>query len=273
MPEFTGKERDTETGLDYFGARYMSSAQGRFTSPDKPFADQHHEDPQSWNMYGYVRNNPLKNTDPDGRACSSLIGNTKSGFCQRASEYSSARFDADPRVSSQTRFFAAAAAVSEGVANVDGPGFISRRFVSPETATFLEKNIGQDLEQLNSRTVEDIRSGSLAGPNLDARLVHMEQTEVQKQLDSLNKSDSGAYAKTISEINSVLNPGKAGQVASSLFSTDRAFGGVLNGVRKDLGRNIDFSKQSDREAIGNALIQHLRQKGGCDVSNSVTVCK
>ena len=39
---FTGKERDTETvsstteGLDYFGARYMSSAQGRFTSPD-PF--------------------------------------------------------------------------------------------------------------------------------------------------------------------------------------------------------------------------------------------
>ncbi len=31
---FTGKERDAETGLDYFGARYMSSAQGRFTSPD-----------------------------------------------------------------------------------------------------------------------------------------------------------------------------------------------------------------------------------------------
>ena len=103
--------------------------------------------------------------------------------------------------------------------------------------------------------------------------MHMEQTEVQKQLDSLNKSDSGAYAKTISEINSVLNPGIAGQVASSLFSTDRAFGGVLNGVRKSLGRNLDFSKQSDREAIGNALIQHLRQKGGCDVSNNVTVCE
>jgi RHS repeat-associated protein len=31
---YTGKERDAETGLDYFGARYMSSAQGRFTSPD-----------------------------------------------------------------------------------------------------------------------------------------------------------------------------------------------------------------------------------------------
>lgn len=32
--KFTGKERDAETGLDYFQTRYMSSAQGRFTSPD-----------------------------------------------------------------------------------------------------------------------------------------------------------------------------------------------------------------------------------------------
>ena len=63
----TGKERDLETGLDYFGARYMSSAQGRFTSPDAPFADQKPEDPQSWNLYGYVRNNPLRYTDPTGR--------------------------------------------------------------------------------------------------------------------------------------------------------------------------------------------------------------
>ncbi len=65
--EFTGKERDAETGLDYFGARYLSSAQGRWTSPDAPFADQHLEEPQSWNLYGYVRNNPLKYFDPNGR--------------------------------------------------------------------------------------------------------------------------------------------------------------------------------------------------------------
>ena len=58
----TGKERDAETGLDYFdyfGARYFSAAQRRFTSPDKPFADQDPYDPQSWNLYSYVRNNPL----------------------------------------------------------------------------------------------------------------------------------------------------------------------------------------------------------------------
>ena len=65
--KFTGKERDAETGLDYFGARYFSGAQGRFTSPDAPFADQHPEDPQSWNLYGYSRNNPLRYVDPTGQ--------------------------------------------------------------------------------------------------------------------------------------------------------------------------------------------------------------
>jgi RHS repeat-associated protein len=64
---FTGKERDAETGLDYFGARYFSGAQGRMTSPDEPFADQHPEDPQSWNLYAYTRNNPLLFVDPTGR--------------------------------------------------------------------------------------------------------------------------------------------------------------------------------------------------------------
>jgi RHS repeat-associated protein len=67
--QFTGKERDAETGLDYFLARYYSGAQGRFLSPDAVLADQHKEDPQSWNMYSYVRNNPVTNTDPDGRDC------------------------------------------------------------------------------------------------------------------------------------------------------------------------------------------------------------
>lgn len=62
---YTGKERDAESGLDYFGARYYGSNMGRFMSPDKP-VDQHPEDPQSWNLYTYVRNNPLSSIDQDG---------------------------------------------------------------------------------------------------------------------------------------------------------------------------------------------------------------
>ena len=74
--EFTGKERDAETGLDYFGARYFSGAQGRFTSPDVPLADQWEKDPQSWNLYSYVRNNPLRFIDPTGRECVTLDNGT-----------------------------------------------------------------------------------------------------------------------------------------------------------------------------------------------------
>jgi RHS repeat-associated protein len=64
--KFTSKERDEETQLDYFGARYFSSTQGRFTSADDFFKDTQVSDPQSWNKYSYVRNNPLKLVDPTG---------------------------------------------------------------------------------------------------------------------------------------------------------------------------------------------------------------
>jgi RHS repeat-associated protein len=62
--KFTGKERDSESNLDNFGARYNSSSMGRFMSPD-PMGG-HPEDPQTLNRYAYVRNNPLSLTDPTG---------------------------------------------------------------------------------------------------------------------------------------------------------------------------------------------------------------
>jgi len=67
--KFTGKEREAKSGLDYFGARYYGGALGRFTSSDQTLIDQDPHDPQGWNLYGYVRNNPLRFTDPDGREC------------------------------------------------------------------------------------------------------------------------------------------------------------------------------------------------------------
>jgi RHS repeat-associated protein len=82
--KFTGKQRDDETGLDFFEARYFSSIQGRFTSPDEftggpeelywfdgevgdnPTFYAELEEPQTLNKYVYCLNNPLRYVDPDG---------------------------------------------------------------------------------------------------------------------------------------------------------------------------------------------------------------
>jgi RHS repeat-associated protein len=68
---FTQKERDSETGNDYFFARYYTAALGRFTTPDwsakvTPVPYAVFTDPQSLNLYAYVRNNPLTHADRDG---------------------------------------------------------------------------------------------------------------------------------------------------------------------------------------------------------------
>ncbi|HXQ32937.1 MAG TPA: RHS repeat-associated core domain-containing protein, partial [Anaerolineales bacterium] len=63
--QFTLKERDVETGLDYFGARYYASTYGRFTGVDNPGFSKG-TDPQTWNLYAYTANNPLRRIDPDG---------------------------------------------------------------------------------------------------------------------------------------------------------------------------------------------------------------
>lgn len=68
---FTGKERDSESTLDNFGARYDASGIGRFMTPDwssipvgVPYASI--SDPQSLNLHSYVSNNPLRHKDSDG---------------------------------------------------------------------------------------------------------------------------------------------------------------------------------------------------------------
>jgi len=69
--KFTGKERDSESGLDMFGARYYSSRLSRFMTPDwasRPITVPYAKfgDPQTLNLYTYVENGPLNRIDRDG---------------------------------------------------------------------------------------------------------------------------------------------------------------------------------------------------------------
>ena len=79
---FTGQQRDAETGLDYFNARYLATVLGRFGVPDEPMIAQKASDPQSWNLFSYVLNNPLIFTDPSGREpCQNGINPENGNIC------------------------------------------------------------------------------------------------------------------------------------------------------------------------------------------------
>jgi RHS repeat-associated protein len=100
--KFTSKERDNETGLDYFLARYYAKDQGRFTGVDPQniifdkeqgrneeeqnrILQSYLVQPQNWNRYAYTRNSPVSNRDPNGK-CSAPAGLSKGnvGICIEA---------------------------------------------------------------------------------------------------------------------------------------------------------------------------------------------
>jgi len=92
--KFTGKERDSETGLDFFGARYYSGSEGRFTSPD-PKVIGRAADPQQWNKYIYARNSPFLYVDPDGRDIHIVVTNQTVGTSY-VKKYTSKEMRNDP---------------------------------------------------------------------------------------------------------------------------------------------------------------------------------
>jgi RHS repeat-associated protein len=79
---FTSKERDAESGLDNFGARFYASSMARFASRDTgPYI---WKDPQTLNRYTYTRNNPLKFIDPTGKY---FVVTGSDGFRQQVQNY------------------------------------------------------------------------------------------------------------------------------------------------------------------------------------------
>jgi len=99
---FTGKERDTESGNDYFGARYYASAMGRFMSPDPvKITGKRLVDPQRLILYGYARNNPLSYVDDDGKDIHIVVTNSVVGE-SRVNRYTKAEMRANPELKQYT---------------------------------------------------------------------------------------------------------------------------------------------------------------------------
>lgn len=86
---FSGKQRDTESALDYFGARYYASRTGRFATADPLMGiELALADPQQWNRYSYVGNRLTRFVDPDGRGWASTLFKLGKAVVKREDIYS-----------------------------------------------------------------------------------------------------------------------------------------------------------------------------------------
>lgn len=104
--KFTGKERDTESGLDNFGARYYSSTMGRFMTPDwaaRPVTVPYAKfgDPQTLNLYSYVENGPLNRIDADGHRDTTMGTGTQTAVEVESGGCSGANSNGEPCTSGQ----------------------------------------------------------------------------------------------------------------------------------------------------------------------------
>lgn len=167
----------------------------------------------------------------------------------------------DRQVSDSTRFFGAAAATVEYLANNDIP--IVGNVLSDQAEAFLG-NVSANLYSLNAAVFAQIQRGELSGDGLDEKLVHMEQSKVQAMLDALPGDERAAI---VNSLNTAFNSSLR-SVSNIASATDARYNRVISGVVRDLGRPIYFGNQSDREAIGHALIKDLRRSGACTTTGS-----
>jgi RHS repeat-associated protein len=170
---FAGKEKDTETGLSYFGARYFGSSLGRFSTVDRILnVEASLAEPQRWNRYSYALNNPFRYVDTDGndpksRALAELGEKVTEYELQRQGY--SIMLSAGRKGVFQSGFDTIAARGSE-VLIVDNKAFLSRRTAS--TATALVENLAPNLSKALGEL--DAKLGSAALSRGEAALV--EQT-------------------------------------------------------------------------------------------------
>jgi len=259
--KFTGKERDSESGLDNFGARYNSSQFGRFMSPD-PLGGSL-IDPQTLNKYSYVRNNPINLTDPTGMyECSDDQNKckTKQDLAFEAARQNDLK-SKDPDV-----VRAASAYGDPTKDNGVNVGFadLSKKNEGGDTTSTLGTDANQKL-RANSNVVIDSNTVNAGGSALDAVVGHegSHVADAQDLVNSITITDLTKGTFTVGQdITQYASEQRAYHVTDSILRSDNTHETFQCGVATcQLGNTIL------RGQVTNIVDQILRSNYRSDINN------
>lgn len=223
---FTGKERDSETGNDYFGARYYASSMGRFMSPDwasKPEAVPYSSlsDPQTLNLYGYMRNNPLGGTDKDGHC-----GQQQSGGTTCPNVTVTVKADADPHVmhNQQPNPDVAKVGTTTTVTVSSGGQPVAGAKVQESPSTTNNLTGTNSGNQANPNTLTTSSAGTIK--DVVAQQVVAEPTSTAEIQDHVNATP---YDRTTNQTLTITTPGAGGATCTCTATYSEHMSNVTNG--------------------------------------------
>jgi RHS repeat-associated protein len=216
--KFTGKERDSESGLDNFGARYDASTMGRFMTPD-PLGGKL-IDPQTLNKYAYTRNNPTTLIDPTG-----MYTCADQADCQSKQDIAFEKARQQDLKSKDSDVVRAANAYGDPTKD-NGVGV---KFGDPGKGrdAITTNGVGQDPNSPNGLRAEEtvtVRSG-LSGSALDAAVGH-EGSHVADAQDFVNAITTAGGMDQSKNLSTYATELKAYMVTQSVLSSENEKRGV-----------------------------------------------
>ena len=241
--KFTGKERDTESGLDEFGARYYGSSLGRFMTPDwaatataVPYAN--FGNPQSLNLYSYVKNNPTTFGDPDGH-CPQCVEEVLEYLSESPAGAAVENWGAQALAGAGVLLTTAATALSNGNYTTPGPyvGPLDQRIFNQNTSA---QSGGQNAQQTPSAQPSQSTPAQPEPPSGN----DLNRSSSTKQTGAQGQNTETTVKEASGSTTYKTTPGKTGGQSTMVVRKD-ANGNTVYVKQEARTNNKDFTKPPD----------------------------
>jgi RHS repeat-associated protein len=187
--DYTGYQKDDESGLEFAQARYYNGKHGRFTSVDPMTGSANVKDPQTFNRYSYSMNSPYKFTDPLGLIAQSSGGG--GGFCAAESN-SCNEAEGSSSFSDMFESMALNNAVDMALQNLE---------------TYIGDNIGQgDAYSIQNALKHMLKKGNAVAQNIASAIINS-NIRIDTQTGTASTSYTDISSADLPDLNKAIKDG------------------------------------------------------------------